>query len=47
MPGTKDRIKKLDKLVAADKARSAPAGGHPGWAELKQTFPTRTHFRLT
>ena len=46
-PGTKDRITRLQKLIAADKAKSSPAASHPGWAELKQAFPTRTRFRLT
>jgi len=46
-PGTKDRIKRLQKAIQTDKTPSGPNGGHPGWAELKQSFPTRTRFRLT
>ncbi|HEY0437946.1 MAG TPA: M48 family metallopeptidase [Phenylobacterium sp.] len=46
-PGTKDRIKRLQKLAQADKAAKGASAGHPGWAELKQEFPTRTVFRLT
>ncbi|MDB5422621.1 MAG: yfgC 2 [Phenylobacterium sp.] len=45
-PGTKDRIKRLQKLIAADKTPAAASASHPGWAELKRSFPTRTHFRL-
>jgi predicted Zn-dependent protease len=45
-PGTKDRIARLQKLVAADKLKAPESAGHPGWAELKQAFPTRTRFRL-
>lgn len=45
-PGTKDRIKRLQKLIAADKAQAATNSSHPGWAELKRSFPTRTYFRL-
>lgn len=45
-PGTKDRIKRLQKLIAADKAKGAPAVSHAGWAELKRSLPTRTYFRL-
>lgn len=45
-PGTKDRITRLQKLVAADKLKAPASTGHPGWAELKQAFPTRTRFRL-
>ena len=46
-PGTKDRIKRLQKAIAADKTPMAAPGAHPGWVELKQSFPTRTVFRLT
>ena len=46
-PGTKDRIKRLEKTIKADKTPKAVAGAHPGWAELKEEFPTRTVFRLT
>jgi predicted Zn-dependent protease len=45
-PGTKDRIKQLHKLIAADKTQGTPLSSHPGWEELKRSFPTRTHFRL-
>jgi predicted Zn-dependent protease len=45
-PGTKDRIKKLDAAIKKDKSPMAASSTHPGWAELKQEFPTRTHFRL-
>jgi predicted Zn-dependent protease len=45
-PGTKDRIKRLQKLIAADKAQAAAKSTYPGWAELKRSFPTRTYFRL-
>ncbi|MGZ6018932.1 MAG: M48 family metallopeptidase, partial [Phenylobacterium sp.] len=43
-PGTKDRIKRLQAAVAKDKSPVAPSNGHPGWAELKEDFPTRTRF---
>jgi len=46
-PGTKDRIKRLQKQVQTDKTPAGANAGHPGWAELKQSFPTRTRFRLT
>ena len=46
-PGTKDRIKRLQKEIASDKSPMGANAGHPGWAELKQSFPTRTRFRLT
>jgi predicted Zn-dependent protease len=46
-PGTKDRIKRLQKVVQTDTTPVGPNAGHPGWAELKQSFPTRTRFRLT
>jgi len=46
-PGTKDRIKRLEKTIKADKAARSGGASHPGWAELKQEFPTRTVFRLT
>ena len=46
-PGTQDRIKRLKKVIAADKTPEAASAGHPGWTELKQSFPTRTRFRLT
>jgi predicted Zn-dependent protease len=45
-PGTKDRIKKLQTAITKDKSPMASSSGHPGWAELKAEFPTRTHFRL-
>ncbi len=45
-PGTKDRIKRLQKEIQADKTPVGTNAGHPGWAELKQSFPTRTRFRL-
>jgi predicted Zn-dependent protease len=45
-PGTKDRIARLQKLVAADKLKPPESAGHPGWEELKLAFPTRTRFRL-
>ncbi len=45
-PGTQDRIKRLEKAIAKDKPPAGAGGGHPGWAELKQSFPTRTRFRL-
>lgn len=45
-PGTKDRIKKLQAAIQKDKSAMAASSGHPGWAELKAEFPTRTHFRL-
>jgi predicted Zn-dependent protease len=45
-PGTKDRIKRLEKAIAADKSPMGSNVGHPGWAELKTSFPTRTRFRL-
>lgn len=45
-PGTRDRIKKLQTAIQKDKSPMAASSGHPGWAELKQEFPTRTHFRL-
>jgi beta-barrel assembly-enhancing protease len=46
-PGTKERIKRLQKAIQTDKTPVGANAGHPGWAELKQSFPTRTHFRLT
>jgi predicted Zn-dependent protease len=46
-PGTKDRIKRLDKTIKADKAPRGAGGEHPGWADLKAEFPTRGVFRLT
>jgi predicted Zn-dependent protease len=46
-PGTKDRIKRLQKLIAADKTQDTPSATHPGWVELKRSFPTRTYFRLS
>ena len=46
-PGTKDRIKRLDKTIKADKAARGAGGVHPGWADLKAEFPTRSVFRLT
>jgi len=45
-PGTKDRIKRLDAAVRKDKSAMAANAGHPGWEQLKASFPTRTHFRL-
>jgi predicted Zn-dependent protease len=45
-PGTKDRIKRLQAAVLKDKSPVASSNGHPGWAELKDEFPTRTRFRL-
>ncbi len=46
-PGTKDRIKRLQAAVKKDKSAMAANVGHPGWEQLKTSFPTRTHFRLT
>lgn len=46
-PGTRDRIKRLQKDIQTDKTPVGPNAGHPGWAELKQSFPTRMRFRLT
>jgi predicted Zn-dependent protease len=46
-PGTKDRIKRLQKAILADKSAMGANAGHPGWTELKGSFPTLTHFRLT
>ena len=46
-PGTKDRIKRLDTAIKKDKAPLGTNVGHPGWDQLKTSFPTRTHFRLT
>ncbi|HEX3363747.1 M48 family metallopeptidase [Phenylobacterium sp.] len=47
-PGTKDRIKRLQKVIQTDKTPMGSSdSSHPGWAELKQSFPTRTVFRLT
>jgi beta-barrel assembly-enhancing protease len=46
-PGTKDRIKRLQTVIKTDKTPLGPASSHPGWDELKQSFPTRTVFRLT
>ena len=45
-PGTKDRIKRLQKVSQTDKTPIGSDAGHPGWAELKESFPTRTVFRL-
>jgi predicted Zn-dependent protease len=45
-PGTKDRIKRLQAAVLKDKSPVAASSGHPGWAELKEEFPTRSRFRL-
>ena len=45
-PGTKDRIKRLQAAALKDKSPVAASSGHPGWAELKEEFPTRSHFRL-
>jgi predicted Zn-dependent protease len=46
-PGTKDRIKRLQAAIKANKTPLGSDAGHPGWADLKQSFPTRTVFRLT
>lgn len=46
-PGTKDRIKRLGDAIKKDKAPVGSNSGHPGWEQLKTSFPTRTHFRLT
>jgi predicted Zn-dependent protease len=46
-PGTKDRIKRLQAAIQKDKSPVGANAGHPGWAELKASFPTRTRFRLT
>jgi predicted Zn-dependent protease len=46
-PGTKDRIKRLQAVAQKDKSPVSPNAGHPGWTELKETFPTRTVFRLS
>jgi predicted Zn-dependent protease len=46
-PGTKDRIKRLDTAIKKDKTPLGTNVGHPGWDQLKTSFPTRTHFRLT
>jgi len=46
-PGTKDRIKRLQAAIQKDQSPMAPNAGHPGWDQLKTSFPTRTHFRLT
>jgi len=45
-PGTKDRIKRLTQAAARDKSPMGPNVGHPGWDQLKTSFPTRTYFRL-
>lgn len=45
-PGTRDRIKRLEKAIEKDRSPFGPNAGHPGWAELKTSFPTRTRFRL-
>ncbi len=45
-PGTKERIKRLDKAIQANKSAVEANVGHPGWEQLKSSFPTRTHFRL-
>jgi predicted Zn-dependent protease len=45
-PGTKDRIKRLDAAIKKDKTPLGTNVGHPGWDQLKASFPTRTHFRL-
>ena len=36
----------LQAVALKDKSPVAPSNGHPGWAELKEDFPTRTRFRL-
>jgi predicted Zn-dependent protease len=46
-PGTKDRIKRLQTAAQKDKSPMGANAGHPGWRELKESFPTRTVFRLT
>lgn len=47
-PGTQDRIKRLQKAVGKTPPPAAASGvSHAGWAELKRSFPTRTHFRLS
>ncbi|MBS0360803.1 MAG: hypothetical protein JSR98_05450, partial [Proteobacteria bacterium] len=46
-PGTKDRIKRLVDAIKKDKTPLGTNVGHPGWDQLKASFPTRTHFRLT
>lgn len=46
-PGTKERIKRLEAAIKKDKSPVGANAGHPGWAELKTSFPTRTRFRLT
>ena len=46
-PGTKERIKRLETAIKKDKSPIGTNAGHPGWAELKTSFPTRTRFRLT
>jgi predicted Zn-dependent protease len=46
-PGTKERIKRLEKVIQKDKSPVGANVGRPGWAELKTSFPTRTRFRLT
>jgi predicted Zn-dependent protease len=45
-PGTKDRIKRLTAVAAKDKSPMGTNVGHPGWDQLKASFPTRTYFRL-
>jgi predicted Zn-dependent protease len=45
-PGTKDRIKRLQTAIQKDKSPFGPNTGHPGWEQLKTSFPTRTRFRL-
>ncbi len=45
-PGTKDRIKRLTDAAKKDKSPMGSNVGHPGWDQLKTSFPTRTHFRL-
>jgi predicted Zn-dependent protease len=45
-PGTKDRIKRLEAAIKKDKSPFGPNAGHPGWEQLKTSFPTRTRFRL-
>ena len=46
-PGTKERIKRLDNAIKKDNSPMGANVGHPGWADLKTSFPTRTRFRLT
>ncbi|HYE49427.1 MAG TPA: M48 family metallopeptidase [Azospirillaceae bacterium] len=44
-PGTKKRVERIEKQVKKEKAGFVVPGAPVGWAELKQSFPTRKNFR--